>query len=303
MTRTALILGATGRMGRNAAEAFRAAGWTVRSFDRAAGDITRSSEGADVIVNAWNPPYTAWRDEVPALTRMVIDAARHSGARVIVPGNVYVFGPDAPAVLTSSTPHAALNPLGRVRIEMEEAYRQSGVKTLVLRAGDFLDTEPSGNWFDRIMIGGVKKGRFTYPGDPDIAHAWAFLPDLARAMVGLADHEERLPEFADIPFEGYTLTGTEIARRLGRITGRPLRVSRMSWLSLRLARPVWPMARSLVEMSYLWRMPHRLDGSEVRELLPDFVPTDIDAGLARAIAHKVHPDQPVRAGGLAIRAE
>ncbi len=34
MTGTVLILGATGRFGRNTGDAFRAAGWTVRAFDR-----------------------------------------------------------------------------------------------------------------------------------------------------------------------------------------------------------------------------------------------------------------------------
>ena len=52
MNRTVLILGASGRFGRNAAQAFNSAGWAVRRYDRAQGDLVRAAWGADVIVNA-----------------------------------------------------------------------------------------------------------------------------------------------------------------------------------------------------------------------------------------------------------
>ena len=40
MTQTVLILGGTGKIGTHAARAFGAAGWEVRHYDRAAGDMT-----------------------------------------------------------------------------------------------------------------------------------------------------------------------------------------------------------------------------------------------------------------------
>ncbi len=81
---------------------------------------------------------------VPVLHAQVIAAARQSGATVIVPGNVYVFGADTPGPWGQTTPHGAQNPLGRIRIDMEAAYRGAGVRTIILRGGDFIDTEASG---------------------------------------------------------------------------------------------------------------------------------------------------------------
>jgi len=80
----------------------------------------------------------------------------------------------------------------------------------VLRAGNFLDTEPSGNWFDMVITAKTGKGKFIYPGNPDVNHAWSWLPDLARAAVDLAEMRDDLPTFADVPFAGYTLTGREL---------------------------------------------------------------------------------------------
>ncbi|TMV07135.1 epimerase [Ruegeria sediminis] len=301
MTQTVLVLGKSGRFGRNAAKAFAKSGWSVRGFDRRTDNLMIAAQGADVIVNAWNPPYPDWASQLPGLHRKVIEAAAASGSTVIVPGNVYVFGAGTPGPWSGATPHQARNPLGRIRIEMEEGYRASNVRTIILRAGDFIDTETSGNWFDRVMIKPLARGRFIYPGDPDVPHAWGYLPDLARAAVALAEMRGELPRFADVPFAGYTLTGRQIAEALSRNTGREVSVARMKWWPVQLARPFWRLAPHLIEMRYLWNTPHCLDGTFFDTLVGDFVQTDIEAALRTAIpagmsAGKVDPDQAVAAG-------
>ncbi|MEL7167002.1 MAG: epimerase [Pseudomonadota bacterium] len=286
MTQTALILGARGRIGRNAAAAFQAAGWQVAAFNRATGDLAAAMHGAEVVVNAWNPPdYATWHRDLPRIHRSVIDAARRHDTPVIVPGNVYVFGADVPAPWSEASPHGATNPLGRLRIEMEAAYRASGVRTILLRGGDFLDTAASGNWFDRVIAKPLPKGRISYPGPVDVPHAWAYLPDMARAVVALAGMRDDLPRYVDIPFPGYTLTGNDIAEALSDVLHRPVRAARMPWWPLRVAAPVWPMLRGLLEMRYLWDTPHALDGALFDSLLPGFRHTPVEDALARAAAH------------------
>lgn len=300
MTGTVLVLGASGRFGRHSAEAFWNAGWAVRLFDRRTDDLVRAADGADVIVNGLNPAYPDWAADVPRLTESVIQAARSSDATVIFPGNVYVFGEETEAPFHPDTPHDAANPLGRIRVEMEAAYKEAGVRTIVLRAGDFLDTEPSGNWFDKIMVAQLSRGTLVYPGPLDRKHAWAFLPDLARAAAELAEKRDALPAFADVPFPGYTMTGHEMTDALGFALGRDLRVRPMGWLALRVLAPVWPMGRALVEMSYLWRKPHSLAPETFDSLLPDFQSTPIDVALRRAAGHKIDPDQMMPRGAVAL---
>jgi nucleoside-diphosphate-sugar epimerase len=300
MTQTVLILGASGRFGRNAAQQFRAAGWHVRIFDRTRDQLNTAAQGADVIVNAWNPFYPDWAEQVPKLHAQVIKAAELSKATVIVPGNVYVFGPQAPLPWSGATPHLATNPLGQIRMDMEEAYKASTVRTIVLRAGDFIDTEASGNWFDQILTKHLSKGRLTYPGNPHILHAWAYLPDLCRAAVELAEMRHELPRYADIPFAGFTLSGEQLVRGLAEVLGKDIRIKKMSWLPLQVARPFWPLAKYLLEMRYLWDTPHALDGTMMADLLPNFRETPVEVALAAAVPAdlvqtQIHPNQPVPA--------
>lgn len=284
MQQTVLVLGATGRFGRAAADAFWNAGWRLRTFDRATDRLPDAAMGADVIVNGWNPTYDRWAEQLPRLTDQVIAAARASGATILQPANIYVFGADAPGTLGPATPHAATNPLGRLRIKMEDKLRASGVPVIFLRAGDFIDTTASGNWFDRVLLAKLARGRLEYPGDPDVPHAWAWLPDLGRAAVALAARRDTLAHVEDVTFPGYSLTGRELTGLVARAAGRPIRLARFAWWPVRLARPFWRLAPGLLEMRYLWDMPHRLDGGRFHDLVGDFVPTPEGEAISTALA-------------------
>lgn len=290
MTQTVLILGGSGRFGRHATRAFEDAGWQVRRFDRASDDLATAMQGADVVVMGWNPPgYHLWARQLVALHKEVAKAARDAGATVILPGNVYLFGPDAPSPWGAKTPHLARNPLARLRIAAEDTYRAAGTRTIVLRCGDFIDGEDSGNWFESHIAKSVPKGFIRYPGDPKVPHAWAYLPDAARAAVALSEQRDRLGKFEDVPFPGDTLSGEGLADAISRAIGKKITVRKFNWGLMRLVRPFMPVLGGVFEMRYLWSLPHQLDGARLSELVPDFVPTPPEDALRAALAHQSRP--------------
>ncbi len=302
MSQTALIIGAKGRFGRAAAEAFAAAGWTVtvfaRSWDNAdgphkkfAGDamdpaaLTDAARGADVIVNALNPKYHEWQDKLPKITAAVLAAAKENGATIMLPENVYRYG-DQPGLWSETSPAAATTIKGRCRIEMQKTYEaaaQEGVRSIFLRGGDFIVGADTGNWFETYIANKVHQGRLTYPGALDRVHAWAFLPDMARAMVRLAEIRSELSPFEEVNFEGYSLTGQELADTLGSITGQTLKIGRIPWAILAILGLFSAETNAVREMRYLWDLPHRLDGAKLARLLPDFQPTPLKEALSFAI--------------------
>ena len=290
MPKKVLILGATGRFGRHAASAFKDAGWLVETFDRKKGNLEQAAIGCDAIIAAWNPAYPDWEKQVVNLHAQVIAAAQANGADVIVPSNIYVYGRESPSFIEETTPHAADNPLALVRKDMERAYKESGLRVLFLRTGDFIDTEASGNWFDQVLIKSLNKGLLTYPGKPGIPHAWAYLPDLARAAVKLIERPDRPSGAEEVLYPGYTLSGKEIAHALEATRGRSIRVQKMKWFPLQLASPFWKMGRCLLEMRYLWDKPHQLDSSQFHALLPGFRTTAVEEALTNATRHLERAD-------------
>lgn len=293
MQKTVLILGASGRFGRAAYAAFSWCGWDVRTFDRNTDTLEDAAWGADIIVNAWNPDYPDWAIEVPKLTAQVIEVAKNTSATVIIPGNVYGFGADMPTMLDETTPHNPTGPLGHIRKDMERAYKDAGVRTIILRAGDFIDTQASGNWYDKVITAGIAKGKVTYPGPTHIPHAWAYLPDMAECAVALANMADALPRFTDVHFPGYTMTGAELHAALEQTLGQRLKLSQMGWLPLQIAKPFWAMAKPLLEMRYLWTTPHELSGTKITDLLPDFEPTPLLDALSDSLPEDIYPDRSV----------
>ncbi len=279
---TVLILGASGSFGRNCDEAFAKAGWNIRRFKRGKDDMNMAAKGVDVIVNGLNPQnYKGWATELPKIAAQVAGAAISSGATVIQPANVYNYGAQA-GEWQANTPHQATTRKGKARIEMERILRQSGAQIILLRGGDFLDTRLSGNFFD-FLISKLNKGRFIYPGRADAPHAWAYLPDMARAAVGLAERREALGRVEDIPFAGHTLTGEEIRAALSRLTGQPVKIKPFPWLMMKLLSPFWGLAREMQEMRYLWDLPHSLSGKKLQEILPDFKNTELQEVLKKVV--------------------
>ena len=287
-TRTALILGATGKIGRHMRAAFEAAGWQTRVYRRGT-DMAAAAMGCDVIVNGLNPPaYHDWARQLPAITTQVIAAARASGATVLFPGNVYVFGTQ-PGPWSEATPHRPGTRKGRIRAEVEARYRAAaaeGVQTIILRAGDFLIPEAGDSLLDSVYLRSARRGVFTSLGDPQADHAYAWLPDMARAGAMLADRRATLERFTDVPFPGFTLSAQALADHIGRLTGQPLTVRRFGWWMFHVAAPFWELAREMLEMRSLYDHPHRLDDRLFNRLLPDFRATDPAAALAEALENR-----------------
>ena len=284
---TVMVLGANGRFGRAAVHAFAAAGWQVlaqlRRPPRAAlpagvrvvqadaldlGALRAAAPRPDLIVHALNPDYTRWDRLLPPLTAAVLDLARHSGATLMLPGNVYNFGNALPARLDEATPFAGTHDKARQRIALEAALADAargGVRSIVIRAGDFLGDQ--GSWLDLGFARALAKGRVTHMGPDDVEHAWAYLPDLAEVAVRVAARRADLPPHAVLHYAGLTLTGAQMHGLIEAALGRPLERVAFPWWMMRLAAPFAALPRALLEMRYLWQRPHRLDETRLQALI------------------------------------
>ena len=309
-----LVMGASGRFGQAAVRAFSQSGWTVlaqsrpgstgpgtastaRPSTQAPGqgpviplrfapdqvDALRQAVGqADWVVHALNPAYAEWERLAQALLAHSMALAQAFGARLMLPGNVYNFGRQMPALLSETTPQLPDTRKGRVRQAMEhsleQAAQQQGLRSVVLRAGDFFGTG-TGSWFDLFVVRALRKGVLSYPDAWTTPTPWAYLPDLARATVLLAEaslaNSPALAPFEVFHFKGYELSGQDwaqvlapIAREQGWLAaGKNFKQRSIPWALMRVIAPWASQAREILEMRYLWNTPHALDNRRLRALL------------------------------------
>ena len=92
---------------------------------------------------------------------------------------------------------------GKIRCEIELRLREAsdrGVRTIVLRAGDFFG-RGRGSWFNLVLIKELAKTKLTYPGPLDVVHEWTYLPDYIDALIRLATIRDTLG-----PYESFRLS-------------------------------------------------------------------------------------------------
>jgi nucleoside-diphosphate-sugar epimerase len=298
-----LVLGANGRLGHAAVMAFAAAGWDVTAQARKpleiaassnitpllcdaldTGSILASLPQVDVIVHALNPDYSRWETLLPPVTQAVITLAKASGALLMVPGNVYNFGKELPAILTEETPFVANTGKAALRIAMEQslmAATKEGMRCVVIRAGDFIGG--TGTWLDLAMTKSLHKQVFTQMGPSDLKHEWAYLPDVAEVFVRVATQAHQLPAYEVLHYEGWSITGNELQSAVEKIIGKPLKTKQMPWTMMKVLSLFSPILRAVIAMNYLWQRPHQLRGKKLQKLIGTYTKSPLALALATYI--------------------
>ena len=319
--RTALVIGATGGIGGAVTRALIAHGWTVKALNRdptraakAVGlanidwicgdamnpdDVVAAAHGCALIVHAANPPgYKDWDKLIGPMMESSIAAAKATGARILLPGNVYNFDPARDPVVTETTPERPVSRKGKLRVAMEQRLLESEVKALIVRAGDFYGPGASASsWFGQMVKAGKPVRRVVYPGARNAGHAWAYLPDLAETMVRLAEREAELDDYAVFNFGGtWFQRGEDMAKAILRVAEQPdSRIAAFPWFAAIAVSPFVPLFREVLEMRYLWKRPLRLDNAKLVAFLGSEPKTPLDCTVALALEAMgcLEPDWPV----------
>jgi len=309
MTKTALIIGATGGVGSEIARALSRRGFQVRALRRDpeqakarmaslgaidwvkgdamnAADVLAASVGVSLVVHAANPPgYRNWKGLALPMLENSIAAARAAGARLVFPGTVYNFGPETFPRVAESAPQRPKTRKGAIRVAMEQRLSQAareGVPVLIVRAGDFFGAAGQNNWFSQALVTPGKPLRWvSYPGKREVGHAWAYLPDLAETIAQLVAREAELSPFEVFHFGGHWFErGVEIAEATRRAAGVPrARIWGFPWFAVYLLAPFIETFREMIEMRYLWNSALELDNSKLRRFLGQEPHTPLDEAL------------------------
>ncbi|MBB4243784.1 nucleoside-diphosphate-sugar epimerase [Rhizobium tropici] len=310
-TKTALVLGATGGIGGAVAGGLALRGWRIRALNRNAAeaarrqpefdwfqgdamqadDVLKAAQGADVIVHAVNPPgYRNWGKVVLPMLDNTIAAAKAVGARIVLPGTVYNFGPDVFPIVTEDSAQRPKTRKGAIRVQMERRLRaaaeQGDSPVIIVRAGDFFGGARANSWFSQAMVTpGKLITSMTYPGKRGVGHQWAYLPDVAETMIRLIEKGDGLPAFAVYHMRGHwDGDGRQMIEAVQRVVGRNVKVKSFPWWIVPLASPFVTFMRELREMSYLWDVPLEMRNDRLVAALGDEPHTPIDQAVRSSLA-------------------
>lgn len=306
-SRTALILGATGGAGYEIAEALHRRGWQIRALSRRpdhgqtllpyadwlkgdamnAADVAEAAINTGLILHAVNPPgYRNWRGLALPMLDNTIAAAKATGARIVFPGTVYNYGPDAFPLLKETDPQNPRTRKGAIRVEMEARLERAagqGTRVLIVRAGDFFGPHSTGNswFFEGLVKPGQPVKSVTWPGRKGVGHAWAYLPDYGEAVARLVDQDETLAAFETFHFAGHWFEdGRDLAEEVRLAAGMPdAPIRGFPWPVLRVLSPFVRLFRELAEMKYLWDVPVCLDNTKLVQRLGAEPHTPVRAAL------------------------
>jgi nucleoside-diphosphate-sugar epimerase len=272
-SRTHLVIGA-GPVGSGVATALASAGDRVVLVTRSgsgpdlpgvervtadAADAARLAPlaaGAASIVNAVNPPYHRWAEDWPRINASVLEAAEGSGALLVTVSNLYGYGPGS-GVMGPDTPLAATGTKGRTRAAMWEqalaAHRAGRLRATEVRGGDYVGPMVTdASMGERVVPNVIAGKKVQVVGDPDVAHSFAFVPDVVATIVAAIDRPEvsaGAPWIAPV----ITVSQREMVAALASAAGRSApKVGVMPWWVLRAGGVAVKLFRELMETRYQW---------------------------------------------------
>jgi nucleoside-diphosphate-sugar epimerase len=222
-----------------------------------------AANGAAVIYQCLNAPYTKWAELFPPLQRGVLAAAERNGALLVTLENLYGYGPTDGVPMTEDLPLAATTVKGRTRAAMTQellAARDTGrVHIAIGRASDFFGAGVTESTLgERIFANALAGRRADFIGNPDLLHTYSYVPDIATGLATLGTEERAIDGVWHLPGP-QTVTTRQIFDLVAHEVGHPVGIRSVSKLGVRALGLVNPMMRALVEMAYEFDEPFVLD--------------------------------------------
>lgn len=241
-------------------------GATFHSCDVLDAEAVRQAvEGARQIVVAIGFPYfgETWRKAWPLAMENLINGCAAHDARMVFVDNLYMYGPRHDP-LREDTPLADFGTKPAVRAKIARMWMSASAAGRLLvaaiRAPDFYGPGVAQSQLGEIAFGAVANGRrATLIAPPDMPHDFAYVPDIARAVISLLDApDDDFGQAWHVPCAPIK-TPREILQLGADALGVKLRIAALPLWLLPAVGVVSPLLRELHEMRFQWDRPYHVD--------------------------------------------
>jgi nucleoside-diphosphate-sugar epimerase len=252
--------------------------------------VVKALDGCRALAFCVNVPIATWAVRMPQLLASAIAACRQTGARLIFPGNVWIYGPGPKDVrVDEQRPATPSSEKGRLRVLLESQVRAYAGHAIV-RLPEFFGPNVANALMGRPFVS-VLRGRspLWFGGHLDVAVEYVFIRDAAYAMLALAASDLEGVTF-HVAGSGHTTPRAFLAELLksagvsGRVRVLP------NWL-LRSASLFDQEARAFADILHLWREPVLLDGSKYTAHFAPPPPLPYPEAIRKTLSwFRAHPD-------------
>ncbi len=226
--------------------------------------LKKALEGIEVFHNCMNLPYSDW-SRLPEIHGRIIEVASKSKARMIFPGNVYVFGHTGPEKVREDHTRNPCSNKGRIRVELEDTFmrysREGKVPCVIMRFPDYYGPNAA-SIADGIFRSAINNKTARWPGKLDTLHEFIFVSDAAKAMTMAAERPDALGQEFNVPGPEPILVRDFISL-VFKLAGFQPKMVGTSRILVRLFGLFNSTARAFAEMQYLAEEPLLLDGTKL----------------------------------------
>jgi nucleoside-diphosphate-sugar epimerase len=249
----------------------------------------RACAGAAVIYGCVGLDYAGWPEKWPPMMAGMIAGAESAGASFVFMDNCYMYGPvDEPMREDMPLTTYGRKPATRARITRmwQEAHATGRVPVASVRASDFYGPGVANSALGDRSLGRIAAGKSAQiVGDPDQPHSVTFVPDIARALMTVADAPDSFGEAWNVP-NAPDRTIRELLGLFATQVGQPLKVQVMPKVLMTALGLFDVNVRELKEMLYQWERPFIVDSSKFAHRFWDDA-TSFDDGIAATAASLV----------------
>ncbi|HEX7760381.1 MAG TPA: NAD-dependent epimerase/dehydratase family protein [Caulobacteraceae bacterium] len=249
-----------------------------------AASVRQAIEGASQVVMAVGFAYDAklWRDVWPRAMTNLVEACAQTGARVVFLDNLYMLGPqNAPRREDMPLTDAGAKPaiLSQVTRIWQAAAAAGRIRLAALRATDFYGPGVPVSHLGSSGFGALAQGKPAFLlAPPDTPHDFAYVPDIARAIVTLLDApDDAYNQVWNMPCAP-TLTPRQILRLGADALGIKLKLFAIPLPLLPLLGLAVPFLREVADVGFTWDRPYVVDGTKfTRRFWSDVTPYAVGA--------------------------
>ena len=223
--------------------------------------LEKAFDGVEVFHNCVNAPYSNW-STLPATHARITAAASKAKARMVFPGNVYIYGHSGTEKVSEDHPRNPCSDKGRIRLGLEDTFmrlsREGALPCVIVRFPDYYWPNAA-SIADGIFRSALENKTARWPGRLDAMHEFIFISDAAKAMASASERPDAAGRDFNVPGPEPVRVSDFIGSVFAQAGFEP-KMTGTSRMSVRLAGLFNSTARAFAEMQYLAEEPLILDG-------------------------------------------